>query len=121
MSESRAAAFEKLKIPAAKRKYILEVLEPVLEPMVAEVLGKLPTDPVAFMIEYAAAPTAPVAAAAEDEEEPESSDQDEEVEEVQFVKKNKSARAAVSATRKRSLYRPCTRRRANRGSASSTR
>jgi cAMP-dependent protein kinase regulator len=110
MSESRAAAFEKLKIPAAKRRYILEVLEPVLEPMVAEVLGKLPSDPVQFMIEYLqklqrshtsgpvvhAAASADAGAASEAEEEEEDNSEDE-VEEVQFVKKNKTSRVAVSA------------------------
>ena len=48
----RSAAFDKLRIPANKRSYIVDVLEPVLEPMVAEVLGKLPSDPVGFMINY---------------------------------------------------------------------
>jgi cAMP-dependent protein kinase regulator len=49
---TRAESFESLKIPAAKKKYILETLEPILEPMVAEVLSTLPADPVSFMIEY---------------------------------------------------------------------
>ena len=48
----RSAAFDKLKVPAAKRAYILDTLEPVLEPMVAEVLNKMPIDPVTFMLDY---------------------------------------------------------------------
>jgi len=108
MSESRAAAFEKLKIPSAKRKYILEVLEPVLEPMVAEVLGKLPADPIQFMVDYlqklqksqrqpVVSSASPVADAAESDGSATPYSSEDEIEEVQFVKKNKNARAAVSA------------------------
>ena len=50
--ESRSAAFESLKIPGDKKKYILDTLEPILEPLVSKVLNDLPEDPVAFMIDY---------------------------------------------------------------------
>jgi len=43
---------EKLRIPAEKKNYILENLEPVLEPMVSQILAACPADPIAFMIEY---------------------------------------------------------------------
>ena len=50
--ESRSAAFENLKIPGEKKKYILETLEPILEPLITKVLSDLPVDPITCMIEY---------------------------------------------------------------------
>jgi cAMP-dependent protein kinase regulator len=41
-----------LKISEAKKKYIVDLLNPVLEEMVAECIHRMPTDPVPFMLEW---------------------------------------------------------------------
>lgn len=41
-----------LAFPKAKKKYIIETLDPVLEQMVQELLNDMPPDPVAHMIQY---------------------------------------------------------------------
>lgn len=41
-----------MKISEEKKKYIVELLNPVLEEMVAECIHKMPTDPVPFMLEW---------------------------------------------------------------------
>jgi hypothetical protein len=50
--DTRSDAFEKLRIPDAKKEYILSCLEPILEPMVAACLSEMPEDPATFMIDY---------------------------------------------------------------------
>lgn len=39
-------------VPDDKKKFILEVLNPMLEEMVAETITKMPTDPVPFMLDF---------------------------------------------------------------------
>lgn len=48
------AALESLEasIPDDKKKFILDVLNPMLEEMVAETITKMPTDPVPFMLDF---------------------------------------------------------------------
>jgi cAMP-dependent protein kinase regulator len=41
-----------MKISEEKKKYIVELLNPMLEEMVAECIHKMPTDPVPFMLEW---------------------------------------------------------------------
>ncbi|CAE8592289.1 unnamed protein product, partial [Polarella glacialis] len=41
-----------LKISEEKKKYIIELLNPVLEEMVADCIHKMPRDPVPFMLDW---------------------------------------------------------------------
>merc|ERR1719482_87361 len=41
-----------MKISEEKKKYITELLNPMLEEMVAECIHKMPNDPVPFMLEW---------------------------------------------------------------------
>uniref|UniRef100_A0A7S2JF33 Cyclic nucleotide-binding domain-containing protein n=1 Tax=Zooxanthella nutricula TaxID=1333877 RepID=A0A7S2JF33_9DINO len=43
---------DSLKISEEKKKYIVELLNPVLEEMVAEAIHKMPKDPIPFMLEW---------------------------------------------------------------------
>jgi len=45
-------SFDNLKISDEKKKYISELLNPVLEEMVAECIHRMPEDPVPFMLEW---------------------------------------------------------------------
>lgn len=47
-----ADGLDTLKISEEKKKYILELLNPVLEEMVAECIHRMPADPVPFMLEW---------------------------------------------------------------------
>jgi len=44
--------FDNLKISEEKKKYIVDLLNPVLEEMVAECIHRMPQDPVPFMLEW---------------------------------------------------------------------
>jgi len=44
--------FDNLKISDEKKKYIVELLNPVLEEMVAECIHRMPEDPVPFMLQW---------------------------------------------------------------------
>ncbi|CAE8618611.1 unnamed protein product [Polarella glacialis] len=46
------AAVEGLAFPDGKKEYIIDVLDPILEKMVQELLTNLPEEPTSFMIEY---------------------------------------------------------------------
>lgn len=47
-----AATVEGLAFPAEKKQYIINVLDPVLEELVQEILGTLPPDPLDFMVKW---------------------------------------------------------------------
>jgi len=44
--------FQALKISEEKKRYIVEILNPMLEEMVAETIHKMPKDPVPFMLQW---------------------------------------------------------------------
>jgi len=49
---SVTTAVESLAFPQEKKQFIIDVLDPILEPMVNELLTKLPDNPTDFMISY---------------------------------------------------------------------